>query len=252
MSVAEIIRDIETLERHLQPILVGDSVQVLEQARAQLMAFEKTTRRRARKNREQLPWEIRITSERSLKFRQSWDEKRLQPDLFCRLIGPGEEGWPFQRQEFVIRVWSLDDGLSYRCEFDGNSIREWLKTQSKPDRVLFRFHFDRAEKGAKGTLFHLQVGGKPVEEAREMCWFTGLPGLPRIPAPPMDLFMACELVAANFFNDHFERLCEEPEWLAIIRRAEQRTVAKYYQMCRDHMAVSDLISRSLLKKLWNK
>ena len=249
MSAADIARDIRILGGRIGRILAPDSAQVLEHVSAQLEACQITSRRRPRKNEELPLWEFKISSQRSLKFRPSWDEPKLQPDIFCRLIGPGEAGWPLQRQQFVLRVWSLNDRLSYRPEFNADSIGNWLRAQGKPDRVLFRFHFDRADLGAKGTVFHFQVGGKPVEEERELCWFEGLPSLPRIPTPPLDLVLACELVVANFFHDYFQELCRDHEWCALVRRAEQRTLRKYYEIC--NTCVCYPSDYTLLKKLWN-
>jgi hypothetical protein len=178
----------------------------------------------------------------------------LLPEIFCDLAGPGQAEWPLETQNLVIRVWSLDRALSFRPELDAEAVSKWLDDSGLPNRVILRLHFDKAEPGQKGTLFHLQVGGKPVEEEREKCWLGGIPGVPRIPMHPMDLILACELVIANFFHEHFQRVCEDPEWREVVKRAELRTLRRYYEICWMHFRLGeDHLGRehTLLKRLWN-
>ena len=254
MSAAEIIRDVRYLQNLVGDLLDLDSTLVLDQVIAQLQACTTTNRRPRRRQASTPLWEFKIGSERPLKFRPSMNEsnRKLRPEIFCHLIGPGVSGLPFQRQELVIRIWSMDRTLSYRPELDASSISDWLNESSTEDRVILRLHFDKASEGQKGTVFHLQVGGKPIEEEREKCWLTGLPGLPRIPLQPMDLVLACELVIANFYHDSFQNLCQDPEWCAVVKRAEQRTIRTYYETCCSHLSSSwERSKHTLLKRLWN-
>jgi hypothetical protein len=253
LSASEISRDVRYLQNFVGVLLDPESGLVLDQVIAQLQAC--AIRNRPLRRRASIPlWEFEIPSVRPLKFLPSSDEakRRLRPEIFCHLVGPGVSGSPFQRPELVIRVWSMDRSLSYRPELDASSISDWLNGNRTDDRVIFRLHFDKANQGQRGTVFHLHVGGKPVEEEREKCWLTGLPGLPRIPAQPMDLILACELVIANFFHDRFQDLCQEPEWRAVVKRAEQRTIRTYYGICSSYLSSSwERSEHTLLKRLWN-
>jgi len=235
------------LGRFAGGILDNDASLVLDQVISQLEA----TSQNSKSTSQPCTWAFAISPRRPLRFVKSEDEGRVQPDIFCRLLGPGTLGWPHESQELVIRIWSVDQTLSYRPELDAKSIEDWLTLQREPHRVILRLHFDRANKGQNGTIFHLQVGGNPIEDQKEKSWSCGLPDLPRIPIPPMDLILACELIIANFFQDEFKKLCKDPEWCAVVRRAEQRTIKRYFDRCSVHLN-DTRTKHTLLKTLWNK
>lgn len=246
MSVTEIVRDLQFLETLTGKVLDHDASLVLEQVVAQLNSP------RSRRNSGDFYWEFEIPERRPLRFLISEDEgPKLQPDVFCKLIGPGDSGWPFQRQELVIRVWSLDKGLSFRPDLDSEAVKNWLGQRDKPNRVIYRLHFDKANLGQRGTIFHLQLGGKPVQEETEKCWLSGIPSLPRIPFHPIDLVLACELIIANFFHATFLQLSDDPAWRGVIKRAEKRTLKRYYDLCYSYMTNATTYECTLLKRMWN-
>lgn len=247
MSVSEIVQDLHFLERLTGKVLDYDASLVLEQVVAQLNSSRPRGRSR------DVYWEFEIPERRPLRFLTTEEEgTKLQPDVFCRLIGPGELGWPFQRQEVVIRVWSLDNALSFRPDLDSGAVRSWLEQQDKPSRVMFRLHFDRANQGQRGTVFHFQVGGRPAVEEREKCWLSGIPSIPRIPFYPIDLVLACELVIANFFHETFLQLSDDPSWRGVVKRAEMRTVSRYYEFCHSYLTNASMNEQhTLLKSMWN-
>jgi len=85
-----------------------------------------------------------------------------------------------------------------------------------------------------------------------MCWLSGTPGLPRIPFHPLDLILACELIIANFFHDSFLELSKDPTWRGVVKRAERRTIERYYECCHSYLTNPETSKEvTLLKSLWN-
>src|SRR5260370_1397775 len=94
-----------------------------------------------------------------------------------------------------VRVWALDKNLCYRADWDAERVREELNESL--GRVMLRFHFDLAEPPQSGPKYHIQIGGVP--HGGELWWLPPSLNLPRIAHPPIDLVLACEMIAANFF-----------------------------------------------------
>ena len=228
-------------------MLDSDASVVLELVIAQLKPQHAGGRSR------DLCWDFEIPPRRPLRFRTSNEEgANLRPDVYCRLIGPGESGWPFQRQELVIRIWSLENRLNFRPDMDSQAVSRWLRQQDTPSRVIYRLHFDRANKNQRGTVFHLQLGGNPVQDETEKCWLSGMPDLPRIPFHPLDLILACELIIANFFHDTFLELSKDPTWRGVVKRAESRTLKRYYEICHSYLTNESANKQvTLLRSMWN-
>ncbi len=196
----------------------------------------------------QQPWSVQITSRRPLRFDRSQVDDRIRPDLFCHLTAsPGD--WPFARQSVVLRVWSEEISLSFREEWDSRRIFDQL-TSRAPKRVMLRMHFDQADQGANEPRFHLQFGGRAQEEEEELSWHVPNIGEPRIPFPPLEIVLACELVVANFFPRFYETKKQEPQWRALVRRSLSVT-KNYYGLCNASCTVRENGEPALLEKLWN-
>ena len=78
--------------------------------------------------------------------------------------------------------------------------------------------------------YHFQAGGHRVEGLD-----TGqllLLGAPRLPHPPMDIFLAVHFVISNFFSKKdypfVESLFEDPDYQKILGRAKQRMFEPYF------------------------
>jgi hypothetical protein len=77
--------------------------------------------------------------------------------------------------------------------------------------------------------YHFQFGGKKMELIdEELCVLSS----PRIPHPPMDLFLGFHFVLANFYNnkqyDFVNNLLTDPVYQQIIGRAKSRLWKPYF------------------------
>ena len=94
-------------------------------------------------------------------------------------------------------------------------------------------------------LYHFQLGGKHMEGIG-----TGelmLMGAPRLPHPPMDIFLSIHFVLSNYFNkeddDYFgvKNLFIDPDYNDILERAKNRMWYPYFRGLTDSTGVhSDL------------
>lgn len=97
----------------------------------------------------------------------------------------------------------------------------------------FAWHLDR-EPGIDGKyihpLYHFHGGGKKVEgkNAGDLLILRS----PRLPHPPMDLFLAIHFVLENFLNtktySRQMKIFEDPLYKEIIMRAQNRLLDPYY------------------------
>lgn len=97
----------------------------------------------------------------------------------------------------------------------------------------FAWHLDRAT-GTDGKyihpLYHFHGGGKKVEgkDSGELLILRS----PRLPHPPMDLFLAIHFILENFLNTKTYaeqvKIFEDPLYKEIIMRAQNRLLDPYY------------------------
>jgi len=251
VSLAAMAQDFRILLDKLKShdLLDNTGQRALMQAIAQLDAVPPPAKRG--KHLVEAPWELRIPSAESLLFVPSTEDDRLQPDLFCFFSGPSNDEWPWKEQSLVIRIWSNDSKLSSRKKWDSKEVSEALRDR-KWTRVLIRVHLDKAIQGDPAPLHHMQVGGVPVEEDRELCWIPPQLRMPRFPYHPMDIILACEIVVANFFPREFSRLRDDYEWQAVVIRAQERTLAHHSRICHDFCLHPDIHGKqTLLMRFWN-
>jgi hypothetical protein len=114
---------------------------------------------------------------------------------------------------------------------------------------MLRFHFDKANPGQPGPGYHIQLGGNA--HTREMSWFHPSIAVPRIPFPPMDLVLATQLVAVNFFPGEYMRLSRDQSWISVIRASQREYWRPYYMNCWDVLEPTR-DEAILLDQLWNK
>jgi hypothetical protein len=200
-------------------------------------------------NSSDVVWSVAIDPEEPLQFNSSEVDDRIFPDLYCKLetsTGP----WPFTEQSVVLRVWSESDALSYRPEIDAPAILDALREMENKRRVLTRLHFDCANARANEPRHHFQVGGHSTVKKNELCWHPSNLRVPRIPCPPMDILLACELIVANFFPDFYSRKKNEPEWRSLIRSAHCFLV-QHYETCGKCLGLHQTSSNTVLEEQWN-
>ncbi len=113
---------------------------------------------------------------------------------------------------------------TYRRELFDNPHR------THSGRVISRLHLDRANAGQEGPAYHLQYGGKP--EDYELCWHPKSVNIPRLVHQPMELFLTCQIIAANFFRHEYEtEIRVRPEWRQEILLYEKLLLRDYYEKC---------------------
>lgn len=103
------------------------------------------------------------------------------------------------------------------------------------------WHLDKDEEDDEGDgkqgythpLYHFQYGGRRI--AGLTSGESLLMGAPRIPHPPMDIFLAIHFVLNNYFNKNSDRykflqdLYEDDDYRNILERAKQRMWYPYFE-----------------------
>jgi len=237
MRPAEYATALRQLDHQVRQILAPESRDLLGDVADQVDSSSMTGQ----------PWSLSISADRPLRFKKSEADKRIRPDLFGRLTF-SNGAWPFSEQNVILRVWSEEMTLSFRQIWDSLQVKETLLQRGTAGRVLTRIHFDRAPPEASEPRFHLQFGGQAEED--ELSWHPPNLDLPRILTPPIDIILACEIVVAHFFPTFYETKREEPQWRALIRKA-QSFDESYYQLCHDCCKPRSVIEETVLERLWN-
>lgn len=177
---------------------------------------------------EETGWGFEIKSP-ALRFKETEiNGYRFYVDVICEFRWKGDA---LCKRNLVLRLWSRDPSMSYRPEWDSDIIGDLVTNELEclEERVMLRFHFDMAAKGVSELKDHLQVGG--VSQAGEYCWLPSQIDVPRFPYPPVDLFLICELIGANFYEKEYNRLRTDSTWIGQIRRSQVRLLKEYYGGC---------------------
>ncbi|PAP74551.1 hypothetical protein [Rubrivirga marina] len=164
-------------------------------------------------------------------------------DLYCDVRWEGDDPLPSQ-QDLKIRVWTdIDEPFLHPheraaleaspCEGDP-VLLDAIETARYGGRVIHRCHYDRANvedgptpRSQPGPRFHLQFGGEPRDD--EFPWLTRVISIPRLPAPPIDLVLACDIVASNFYPDLHQKLVGDSQWTAAVKRSEGGALRSYLE-----------------------
>lgn len=247
LNPAVVARNLRQLAHHLRGLLERDSYDRLMEVAIDVQSFRPL---RGRLRSRQPPWEVLIDQQNPIRFTPSEIDPRLAPDIFCDIAGPVDDGWPLSKQRLVIRIWSVHKNLSFRSEWDCDRVSRLLSERAPPERVILRCHFDRASIYQEAPLFHLQIGGRPQEQEKELCWFPEEVDLPRLLYPPVDLVLASELVVANFFPSAFRKLQNTPQWVSLINDAESFLLREFYDRC--YRTCNRAIKGTVLGSLWQR
>jgi len=171
-------------------------------------------------------WKFTIPRDKPITFIKN--DNKLQVDISCEMEGTGNI---IQKQNILLRIWSLDKSICYREDVDHPNIKTKLSNIGWR-RVILRFHFDLKASNAKQLepLYHLQIGGKnPGND--ENCWFPEQIDVPRFPYPPMDIILLCEFVLMNFFQEEYETIRKKPEWKGLIKKSQELFQRQYFENC---------------------
>jgi hypothetical protein len=214
--------------------------------------YDQAKRDQYRLKREPTPWGYTIYHNQPLRFRpvDVPNSIQLQVDVY------GDVRWADDdmpvRQEIKVRIWCLHDNTTFREDYDSEEIFYELEDETKPyyprpqkrSRVVSRFHFDRANPKQRGPQHHLQFGGIP--ESYELCWHPEKVNLPRLEYQPMDLFLTCHMIAANFFNQEYIEIRKRREWRQQTLLCQNWFVKEYYRQCFETVNNKQI----LLDRLW--
>ncbi len=165
-------------------------------------------------------------------------------DVYCKIYWE-DDAIPVE-QDIKVRLWSDHEQLIFDSDKDSLAVYEKLTDPSRErqGRVISRFHFDKANQTQPGPKYHLQFGGNPKEY--ELCWHPSGVNIPRFQYHPMELFLTCQLIAANFFWDDYLEIKETSEWRGALELCQSQLLVGYYQGCMDTLLKGD----SLLDCLW--
>ncbi|MCI0581650.1 MAG: hypothetical protein L0227_01945 [Chloroflexi bacterium] len=208
------------------------------QAEESFGRYDQSVRRR----QPAIPWGYEISAQRSLLFRQVQVRGvAVQPDLFCRVVWLDPDDLPIDLN-VVVRVWAMDPAVIFRPNLDADAVRASVDSSGR--RVMLRYHFDLANPGQPGPRFHIQAGGNAPPE--ELCWLHEAVAVPRIAHHPMDVMLACEMIAANFYDEEGRRALDDTTVAGALRESQRSLLLGYYEGC-----LAALNSgTSLLMSLW--
>jgi hypothetical protein len=249
MTPADVENGLKAVKNHLANILEGSSSSVLDQAIAQVHPAAETWRKgQTNWRRRGVAWGYSISRDQPLEFQvckvRGYD---TFVDLSCAFKWPKDPDAGPLEQNVVLRVWTLEKRLYFRQEWDAEQIQTMVDGLGR--RVMLRLHFDLANPGQPGPKYHIQVGGNPA--GNELCWFPPSVDLPRIPHPPTDLVLACEMIASNFFPEQYRRIRTDLIWRGAIRDTQRSVLQEYFQRCHETVA-REQHDQSLLDHLWNE
>lgn len=232
MTVGEITTGLQNIQTEFGDILYPDAGSILEQARARAKNSWENYNKARNSGRRPEPWGYQISKKRPLRFVDALiDGLNLRVDLFCRFFWEAEAA-P-SRQDIAIRVWALDEHIAFRGALDSTEVAgHFEKHQS---RVMLRFHFDRANPGQDAPDYHVQVGGDPEEI--ECCWLHKAISVPRLAYPPMDIVLACEMIAANFYPEQYEKIKRKDDWRGALRASQEILLKPYYELVVQKLAL---------------
>jgi hypothetical protein len=251
MIPADALNALIKVRDRAKPVLAQSSLQVLDAAIASVhdsAGVDKKTRNKRIASRGR--WGYSIPADRPLEFIEC--KTRSGHSILVDLFGCFT--WAFKApgecvtQELVIRVWSVDPALSFRADWDAERLG--FLAESAGRRVIVRYHFDRANSGQDGPRYHLQVGGNARPE--EYCWLPEPLDVPRLPFPPLDIVLGCEMIMANFFPDAYRDIRLDPLWRGAVRLAQSECHHDYYELCSHALAAGGGFTQSLMDELWNK
>ena len=75
----------------------------------------------------------------------------------------------------------------------------------------------------------MQIGGVPNDD--ELCWHPKSFDIPRIVHYPMELFLACQLVAINFFPAKYHDIKQEISWNRQLLSTQKNILLDYFREC---------------------
>lgn len=174
-------------------------------------------------------WSLSISPDYPLRFCPcDINGNKVQVDFSCNIEGiipsykhrRNPDYKIFEKYNILIRVWSLEDKLSFREGIDSDTLIEKV-IENDFKRVILRFHIDKKVPGVQieEPLFHMHFGG--LSQGNEIAWFPKNIDIPRFHFFPLDVVLATEFILLNFFSIKSYKLREDPEWKSIVISAQE-------------------------------
>ena len=183
------------------------------------------------------PWGYSIQHNSPLRFKTTSvpNSVEMQVDVYCDI--KWEETDTPVIQDIKVRVWSDHDETIFDETRDSHVIFEELTRVDRgyQGRVVSRLHFDKANlNSASGTMnhpeYHVQYGG--ISHRYELCWHPEKVNVPRLIHQPLELFLVCQMVAANFFPEIYrDQIKEKAEWRQELILYQNLILRGYYEKC---------------------
>lgn len=231
--------DIKEYPKHLSMLAKNKHFEKLVDQRSKAMLIKRAddlTSSLNNKKDSSPPWQFDIPRNAPFEFVQ---KDGLQVDISCIIVGKGNY---IKKQNFEIRVWSLNENLSYREGIDSPTLKDELQLANWK-RVVSRFHFDlrvdeKKDKNDKISepICHLQVGGDSgacvtngIQDIKENCWHPKKVAVPRFFHLPFDMVLMCEFILVNFFETETEDLRKRHEWIRLVKDSEELFCRPYLE-----------------------
>ena len=205
MSIGQMCNDIYLLKKKLRSCLKPGQSKLFDEIISQIQTHEGEE-----------SWKYEISIETPLSFRKDSTGQGLEIDVFGYIEGIFERTLMLDHC-ITVRLWTFDRRLAINERLDSPALISLLEDNSFR-RVVLRFRFDKGT--GQEFAYHIQIGGYG-RTPDEHCWYPSTLDIPRFPFFPMNLFLVCEFILANFYPHEWYKLRDDQVWQDIICRAQQ-------------------------------
>ncbi len=183
---------------------------------------------RLQKEKDAVSWSVEVDRGAPILFKRTKDEKG-------RWVKP----------RIVAKGIEIEQGDGTALPFQALDIA--LEIDDDANEPLSRWHLDLANKSygvpQSGPLTHLQFGGHHHENRDHDHPLK----VPRWCHPPMEVALLCELVAANFYEEAWLDLRNEPNWCQAISLYQRLCYRHYFEKMTNSLSIS---SSTALSTMW--
>ena len=163
-------------------------------------------------------WVFEIPKDKRLSFKINNDKNENIGfiEISCKIKGLKAV---IIEQNIIVTYFSRNVDLIYRSDWDSESVQN--RYDSNKGRVMLKFHFDKKCEDAKilEPKYHFHIGGKSDEN--ECYWHPKQIELPRLPYPPMDIIILCDIILLNYFPNQYTKLkSDNPEWRKLVKKSQ--------------------------------
>lgn len=240
MDPQKVINSLQLIGKVYKPILDDSYQYVIPQAVATVQAT-KNAYDYARRNQPRgfvpEPWGYSIQHDSPLKFLSVAvpNSVEMYVDVYCD-VRWSEQDVPIV-QDIKVRVWSNHSETIFDDKRDSRVVLDELTKEGRKylGRVVSRLHFDKANLNPNTgpgyhPEYHVQYGG--ISEEYELCWHPKKVNVPRLNHQPLELFLVCQMVAANFFPEIYrDQIREKAEWRQELIHYQNLILRGYYEKC---------------------